>query len=121
MLFYVGIAEANRAWLAWRAGNIQQTVEKGRAALADWAQVSTTIQFRWPALFPLLAAALAQGNIAEAIDHARGMLPPPQMRLPQTLEAILQSALIAWEANHSEDASACLRQAIQHGAQLGYL
>jgi len=121
MLFYIGMAQANRAWVEWRVANLAQTVENGRAALASWGRVTAPNQFKWTALFPLLAAALAQANIAEAIEQARGMLPPPQLRLPQALEATLQDAIKSWEANQSENADACLRQAVELAGQLGYL
>ena len=45
----------------------------------------------------LLIRALPRIAISEAIQYARGLLHPTQMRLPDRLAASVQSAIDAWD------------------------
>jgi tetratricopeptide (TPR) repeat protein len=106
---------------AWHAGDAPKTLENGHAALASWSRTAVPNQFKWTALIPLLAVAVAQADIPQAVEYARGLLLPPQLRLPPALETTLQTAITAWEENQSENACACLLQTVQQAEQMGYL
>jgi hypothetical protein len=95
---------ANRAWVAWREGNVAETEVNGLAALDCWR--GTAYPFQWTALWPLLAATLGCDALAEGVNHARALLAPTQQRLPGELEALLEEAVLAgdggrWEAVHA--------------------
>jgi hypothetical protein len=69
----------------------------------------------------LLGVALAQNQISEAVDHARGLLEPMQQRLPDALAKQLELAIRTWEANDQEAAAACLDRAVGSAQEMGYL
>jgi DNA-binding SARP family transcriptional activator len=124
MLEYVGTAQANLAWLAWREGDLTQAEAKGRAALATWRQLPAahaSCAFRWTAFWPLIGVALAHHQTSEATEHARALLEPTQQRLPEALTAVLEEALTAWEESKSDAACACFDQAIVLAQEFGYL
>ena len=65
--------------------------------------------FAWP----LLAVHLGAGRLAEAIDAGRQLLLPPQQRLPDELEVLLEAALTAWERAEPAPAGEKLAEALQ--------
>jgi hypothetical protein len=121
---YTATAKANQAWLAWRRGDLEAAETYGREALAVWndlpKQMASTM-LRWTALWPLLGVALHRGLHATAIDCARAMLQPTQMRLPRELEALLENASAADEKNEADLALDLLRQAVASACRLGQL
>ncbi|MBK7180509.1 MAG: hypothetical protein IPH82_25550 [Chloroflexi bacterium] len=62
---------------------------------------------KWTALWPLLAVYLAQGNLAKAADCAAQMLTPPQQILGESITAVLQQAVHAWQTG---DEATCQKQ-----------
>jgi hypothetical protein len=120
-MVYTGMARANQAWLAAREGDWEETQVHGCAALELWELFAgDSMPFRWLALRPLLGAALAHDQVAEAIDHARALLAPKQQRLPEALTAALEAAIQCWEAGQSEAARVHLDQAMPQALVLGY-
>jgi hypothetical protein len=117
---YVGLAKANLAWLAWRESNRQEVRTYGRAALDIWAQ-TVPYAFEGAARWPLIATALIQGPDTEAVEHARALLSPAQMRLPEPLEAVLQDVIAAWEGGNANAARARLNEAVELAQQTGWL
>jgi hypothetical protein len=77
--------------------------------------------FEWAALWPLIAVALVQGQDTEAVEHARALLSPAQMRLPEPLEAVLHDAIAAWEGGDASAARARLNEAVELAQQTGWL
>ncbi len=73
--------------------------------------------FEWP----LAAAALAQGRLADAIGHARALLEPPQQRLPEALAREVQRAVEAWDLGLTSEAQAQMQRATALAQQMGYL
>ena len=67
----------------------------------------------WMALWPLIAIALDQNNLAQAIEHARALFGPNQHPLPPELMVITQKAIAAWQKNAREIARTDLEQAVQ--------
>jgi tetratricopeptide (TPR) repeat protein len=124
MLEYIGTAQANLAWLAWREGDLSRAEAKGRAALATWHQLPAghaSCAFQWTALWPLLGVALARNRTSEASRHAGALLEATQQRLPDALTAVLEEAVTAWEESESETARAWFARAIVLAQELGYL
>jgi tetratricopeptide (TPR) repeat protein len=124
MVEYVGTAQANLAWVAWREGDLAQAEAKGRAALELWRQLPaahSSCAFQWTALWPLVGVALAQDRTAEASACARALLAHTQQRLPDALTAVIGKAIEAGERGESETACASLGQAIELAQELAYL
>jgi DNA-binding SARP family transcriptional activator len=122
----VAMAQANLAWIAWRKGDLAEAEAQGLAALDSWQRGQFVYAFHWTARWPLLAIALTQDRIPEALDHARAMLDPQQQRLPEALEAALEGALQAAEDGQPEAAQAGparvhLQRAVALAQETGYL
>jgi hypothetical protein len=124
MVEYTGMAQANRAWLAWREGDLAQAEADGRASLELWRQLPashSSCAFQWTALWPLIGAAVAQDQIAEASGYARALLDSSQQRLPANLETAVGLAACEFEEAGAEAARIHLAQAIELAQELGYL
>lgn len=121
MPYYIGMAKANLAWVAWREGKLAEARELGRAALALWSQSSIFMPVRWTALWPLIGTELAQERIPEAIAYARRLLIPGQQLPPEALSAVVEAALQEWDAGQQDTARRDLDQAIGMAQQMGYL
>jgi predicted ATPase/class 3 adenylate cyclase len=93
---YTGLISANRAWLAWRDGDLDATETWGAAALAEWplAKRAGPTVFQWTARFPLLAVAVERGRLDSASEQAQAMLDEQQQPLPEDLRATLEQALV---------------------------
>jgi DNA-binding SARP family transcriptional activator len=121
---YIGMAKANRAWVAWREGNLAQAEANGQAALELWRQLPfghSSCAFQWTAIWPLIGVALAHNRTLEAIEHARALLEPMQQHLPDNLAAVVDKAVRSWEESKTEAARSSLEQAIALAQELGYL
>jgi hypothetical protein len=70
---------------------------------------------------PLVAVAVAERNIEEAIECARVLLEPKQMRLPDKLTSVLEAAIAASEQDELDRAGAELERAVTLAEGLGYL
>jgi tetratricopeptide (TPR) repeat protein len=117
--FYLGVAWANLAWLSFRDGNIDEVLRDGPVALEQWRPYP--YPFAWLAHWPLLAVHLSQGQMRQALDHARAMLDPSQQRPPETLEALLEEAAQTWDEGQAKSARECLKQAMDLAGEMGYL
>jgi hypothetical protein len=89
---YAGLIAANRAWLAWRDGDLEATKRWGAEAIADWNRVGRAgpTVFQWTARFPLLAVAVAERRHDDAEKQARAMLDERQQPLPDDLRSALE-------------------------------
>jgi tetratricopeptide (TPR) repeat protein len=117
---YEGMARATQAWVALREGNLAEAQESGQAALELW-QPPVIVPFMSLALWPLIGVALAQDQIAEAIDYARALFGPEQQPLPDGLAAVVEGAITAWKEGESEQAGTHLNRARELAQELGYL
>jgi DNA-binding SARP family transcriptional activator len=121
---YIAIAQANRAWLAWRADNLGLCREFGHLAVEMWQQLPpnhASAPFQWLARFPLIAVALYQENLSAAIDEAGVILYPNQQCLPEALEAALLQAVGAWEAGKPHVAQKYLHESLVLAREMRYL
>lgn len=74
----------------------------------------------WVYLWPLLAAYLDAGQLADAIATCRQLLHPAQHRLPDDLESTVHAAAIAWEQDHPDLAREKLAAALSLAHELHY-
>jgi class 3 adenylate cyclase/tetratricopeptide (TPR) repeat protein len=118
---YEAMALANRAWVAWRTGEEEQAAADAQAALDIWEKLPVRYFYDWMALWPLLAMALASGHVGEAVEHARGMLPPPQQLLQQPARTLVENAVHAWAAGQAAETEGLLRRAVHTARGFGYL
>jgi tetratricopeptide (TPR) repeat protein len=116
---YVGVGEANSAWLYYRAGEWQQAQAQAQAALASWAK--TRYPFQWLAHWPLLTLFLRQNQPLDAIVQARAMLDPGQQQMPDDVHDVLETAVAAWEASTESAAQSQLQAAVELASQRGYI
>lgn len=128
---YVGTARANLAWVALRRGRSDDARRLASAALEVWDDLAYEYPIQWTARLPLAAAltgdqgsARGSGGAAAArsvvlrrdegsangpeatrlAELLRPLLAPPQMHLPEPLEARLDEAVRALEAGESQEA-----------------
>jgi DNA-binding SARP family transcriptional activator/tetratricopeptide (TPR) repeat protein len=117
---YVGMVQANLAWIAWREGDHSVVEVKGQAALDIWAE-EKNFPFQWAALWPLAGVALARQDVARAMAQARRMLHPPQQLLPAEMATAMEAAIQAWDQGRADVAQDHLQRAAETAADLGYL
>jgi tetratricopeptide (TPR) repeat protein len=121
MTNYTATAKGCLAWIAWREGNLAEAREQGRGALELWQGPLANYPVKWPALWPLLAVALTEQNISEAIEYAQALAHPTHARFPGTLTAAIEAAIAASEQNQIEEARAQLNHAMNLAQEMGYL
>jgi eukaryotic-like serine/threonine-protein kinase len=116
---YLGVAAAQRAWLAWRDGDPAAFAQFGQAALDHWGPLDHTVYpIQWLARLPLLASALGTGEIAAAREQGEILLNQHLQRLPRPLEEALR---LAGAAEDVATASDLLARACQRARKHGYL
>jgi tetratricopeptide (TPR) repeat protein len=115
---YIGVAEANLAWLEWRAGELDIAMIRCQTALTH---MGAEYPFQWTALLILVAALLDRQQIEQAVGYAHALVDPAQQLLPDPIELLLTQAIHAWEQHDSVIAQQCLAEAVRHALTLGYL
>ena len=116
---YGGVAQANTAWLHFRAGDWRQAKTQAEMALASWEQ--TSYPFQWLAQWVLLAVALQHNWLADAVSAASAMLDQKQMKLVDEVEIALETAVAAWESEDEDAACKRLESAVKLAGRHGYL
>ena len=117
---YRGVISANRAWLAYLAGDFKQACQLAQSALDIWVPLKNPYPFYCLALFVIFAIAIQDENMDETLACAQAMLAPPQWKLTLEVESALQAVLEADPANRA----LILRlghQAVEVAKQAGYL
>lgn len=124
----LGVAPYNRlltghtAWIAWREGNLPLAERSGRESVQQ--ECSRQIRpnpFLWTGRWPLIGVALAKGEFAAAIGEVRLLFDLTQQPPPESLGAVLEAALHAWDTGAEAQARALLQQAMPLAKHLGYL
>lgn len=118
---YPDVIAAQRAWLAWRDGDLEVAERYGQAALALWQQQRRVYPFQWMALWLLLGVALEGEQITQSLDYVRLLLEPTQQCLPEPLHLALTAALEVGEREQLQAAQPLLHQALALAQDLGYL
>ncbi len=116
---YVGAALGNLAWLAWRGGDPYEAIEHGLCALEAWEKGNHP--FRWLAVFPLVAALLAQDRVEEAVEHSKILYSPMQQQLPAHLLAAAESAVQSWDRGDQASALPHLVRLIETAHATGHI
>lgn len=119
--WYIALAKANLAWVAWCEGNLAESEFLAHAAIELWQQKSGVVSFLWLASFPLMQIALINGQTEAAIAHARALLDPYMERLPNSLNTLLEQAFHSWKIGEPQAAQVHLERAIAHAQETGYL
>jgi hypothetical protein len=109
---YRGVLQSCEAWLSYKAGDMASAVHHGQEALTTWG--SSPYPFTFAALWPLIAAALQQGQMQDAVDYAVRLIDPSQRPLSNDLMAEIQRAIDAWDVG---DTAVC-RQHLQSAIAL---
>ena len=118
---YIGAAEANLAWVAWRSGDEVAARTHGQAALDAWRRYNGEYMFEWIGRWPLMAMELVEDDLADAIAHARVLLDERQKRMPSPIESALEAALCAREAGDSVASRSFLETAAELASAHHYL
>jgi len=118
---YVAAARGNQAWLAWRNGDLAAADQRGQEVLAQWRQSPLVYPFQWQALWPLIGVALAQKHDDQAWPYVEALLEPRQQRLPDAMDAALQSALQLRSGGQADAARAHLDRAVDLARATGHL
>jgi serine/threonine protein kinase/class 3 adenylate cyclase/tetratricopeptide (TPR) repeat protein len=121
MLNYASVTKATLAWIAWREGNLVEARELGRTSLELMQGQGGHYPIEWLTLCPLVAVEVAERNIEQAIEYARALLNPKQMRLPGELTLVLDAAIAAGEQSDFDTAGAELERAVILAEGLGFL
>ncbi len=119
MQTYAGLAQANLAWLAWKAGEIKQAWEQAQTALERWQ--ATVFPFRWTAHCPMIAIALERGDISNVIAACQALLEPVQQKLPDPISDLLSEIIAAWNRENTAQAVAKLDDLVPTLKILSYL
>jgi DNA-binding SARP family transcriptional activator len=120
-LDYAGVAHANLAWLAWRAGDLPAVHQEGDAALENWQLAGTSAPFYWLAVWPLIGASIKEGYLEQAFAYAAMLMDDSQQPQPQAIHKWLAGAFAAWQGGHGVQARAHLDAALSAAASRGYL
>lgn len=118
-VMYVGVSQATRAWLHFRAAEWQEARAQAEAALESWA--GSTYPFQWLAHWLLLDTALREDRVQDALPAARAMIDDSQQKLPDDIEAALEAAIAAWESGEEDAVRGVLERAAEQARRLGYL
>ena len=117
--YYLGVAEANQAWLHYLDKQWDLATASARKALERWQ--AFVYPFHWLAHWPILAINLARDDLAGAVDSAAAMLDPGQQRLPDDVNDALERAVQAWESGKPDTSRRALEQVLILARDRGYL
>jgi tetratricopeptide (TPR) repeat protein len=118
---YIAAAKAALAWLSWQEERFEDVISLGEEALELWGTTIVSYSAYWLCLWPMIAVRLRSGQIAEAVDASRQILAPPQQRLSDELESLLEAAGSAWDENEPQVAGEKLAEALQLAVTLGWM
>jgi len=90
---YVGAARGTLAWVAWRRGDTSRATAEADAALEAFAvSAFAAYPWEWTARLPLLAIALVEGRIDDAVAHGHALVDERRQTLGDELESALRGA-----------------------------
>lgn len=99
MQTYAGLAQANLAWLDWKAGDSLSAWERAHTALDAWR--GSVFPFQWTAHFLIIAMAVDQENVSEAIVSCKALLEPVQQKLPDSVNNLLSGTIFEWDRGNT--------------------
>jgi DNA-binding SARP family transcriptional activator len=124
MAEYTATAHANRAWCAWRAGDVDATLEHTGQALELWGGLPkghSSCAFQWTALWPRLSALVDRNDLAAAVACVEALLDPAQQALPDSLADRLMQALRTWAKGDTTQTRTHLTVALDVAHRWSYL
>jgi DNA-binding SARP family transcriptional activator len=121
MYDYIGAAHGNLAWVELRGGHVTTARVHGQKALEAWQQLPVNYMFEWIGRWPLIALAVADDNMSEALSHSHRLLDPSQKRMPETIEPVLEAAIRAAGTGDLGFSRTLLDQAAATARERGYL
>jgi hypothetical protein len=116
---YIGVAQANQAWLHYREGLVDSARRQAQTALATWGE-EPFYPFQWLAQWLILAVTLEHGQISQAVEAAGAMLHSAQQRLPDDVTENLKRAVHKWDEGQEESTRRALWQSMKLAQELGY-
>lgn len=93
LYIYKMLVTAQRAWLAYLAGDLETARAKTDEALMGWRQEKMQYPLQWAGRMTRLALDVQAGRWGQAGEHAQAMLQPGQQRLSPAMTSVLQAAL----------------------------
>jgi hypothetical protein len=117
---YVAAARATQAWVAWCEERPEDVVNLATEALGLWDTTVVSYSWYWLCLWPLIAVRLSGGPVANAVEASRRTLVPPEQRVPDELESLLESAGAAWDDARHTLAAEKRAGALELACRLGY-
>ncbi len=121
MADYTFTVQACKSWIAWREGRLDEARSYGMAARETVLGWFAHYPFQWIVYLPLIGIAVAQDQIAEAVEYAQIILDPKQIILPDDLTAALEAAVKLGESGQLDAARQPLADAIKLAISNGYL
>jgi DNA-binding SARP family transcriptional activator/tetratricopeptide (TPR) repeat protein len=116
---YVAAAKAQLAWIDWQDQKFLDAEQKAHDSLSIWGGFPHP--FKWYANWVLFAIALKKEQISEAVEAAKNLLHPNQQRLPDDINADLQSGIDKWDSGNILSAQKFLNRSVEIGKVQGYL
>ncbi|HXW80559.1 MAG TPA: AAA family ATPase [Acidimicrobiales bacterium] len=116
----VGVATGAMAWVAWKEGRLDEVETLAQQALESWESSVRRYPVDWVCLLPLISVQLCAERYEEAIAAARRLLTPSQMRLPDELEAAVETAIADWGAGQADLAARRLEKALKLAEELNF-
>ncbi len=119
MLDYVGVAEANLAWVAWHDGDCAATDAHARAAIDAWNRLPANFRYplTWMARLPLIAALVNAAQFSEGLDEARALLADKQALLPDPLMSVVRVT----STSNIDDGERLCRAIVRAAVEVGFL
>ncbi len=118
---YEAMAMATAAWIAYRRADEDTVHQEGTRALEIWAALPNRYPTYWMCCLPLLAVAVAHGQLEEGCRLAALMLDALQQPLPPEVDSALRAALKDASAGRSEQLFLHLQQSVVRARSSGYL
>lgn len=121
MADYTFTVQGCQAWIAWRAGRLDEAQAFGLAAREKLLGPFRPYPFQWIVYFPLIAVAVAKEQLAEAIEYVQSVLDPTQMILPEDLTTALKGIVEVWEAKQFDSVRQSLTDTLKLATKYSYL
>lgn len=109
MSVYIGVANANQAWIYQQEGNLDGVEVEAKKALG---QLPEGFPLYSILAWPLIAIYLPRGEISPAIELARKIIHPTQRKLIEPLEKAILAAIDAYDGGEVKGAGELLDEAM---------
>lgn len=113
--------QACQAWIAWRAGKLEEARELAAEALEKLQKIPGKFPLQWIAVFLLLSITITERQLTKTVELAQLLLDPSQMILPRDLTDALEKGLHAAQQNNDEATQTAFAEAITLATSYGYL